>query len=167
MNRMIVLITAAASATLLAACVPSTYGYGQYGGYGQSRYGNNYGNDYHDPYRNSGSTFRCESEDHRVRRCNVNTSGGVRLVRQESDAVVFRFAAEGAVAAVVVVTAGVAVVAAVVRIAVAAVAVLGGDAAGQRQGAGGGEQREGDPVHREFLVRPRTGRAGPILYRVR
>lgn len=115
MNRTTLTLLAAASAIALAGCVPSTYGYGNYGGYGSSRYGSAspygstypyggtspYGSPY--PYGSSrypygsgsyssrptyGSdgTFRCESNDMRVARCLVDTRGGVRLVRQDSDA---------------------------------------------------------------------------------
>ena len=78
MNRIPLALLATAGVLTLAGCVPSQYGYG---GYGNPYYGRD--DDY---YGGNDDTFRCESEDHRVRRCNVNTSGGVRLVRQESDA---------------------------------------------------------------------------------
>jgi hypothetical protein len=79
MNRIFALTAAAASTALLAACVPSTYGYGQQG------YGTPYGSQYGSQY-GAGSQFNCESDDHRVRRCRVDTRAGVRLVRQQSDA---------------------------------------------------------------------------------
>ena len=83
MNRISLALLATAGALTLAGCVPSQYGYG---GYGNPYYGRDDGYTGRDDYYGSDGTFRCESEDHRVRRCNVNTSGGVRLVRQESDA---------------------------------------------------------------------------------
>jgi hypothetical protein len=91
MNRITLASTAALGAVLAAACVPSQYGYGNYGGYSPygrtSPYGQQY--PYGSPYGQQspyGSTFRCESEDHRIRRCNVDTRSGARLVRQMSDA---------------------------------------------------------------------------------
>lgn len=57
------------------------YGYPDAGGYGYPDYGNpGYGNN----YGNNG-TVRCESNDKRTRRCNVDTRGGVRITRQLSD----------------------------------------------------------------------------------
>ncbi len=82
MKPALVLLAAAAAFSPLAACVAP--GYGQYGGYGNSGY-SPYGNDRYDD-RYQGNTFRCESTDHRIRRCPVDTRSGVRLVRQESDA---------------------------------------------------------------------------------
>lgn len=78
---------AAASTLLLAGCVG--YGYpsdGYYGG-GYSNPGAGYPGDY--GYGNQGGrgdVVRCESSDRRTRHCNVDTRGGVRLVRQLSDA---------------------------------------------------------------------------------
>lgn len=45
---------------------------------GDTRYG------YDDRY--GGQQVRCESNDHRTRMCRIDTRGGVRIVRQESDA---------------------------------------------------------------------------------
>ncbi len=60
----------------------SGYGYPD-SGYGYPDYGNpGYGNGY--GYGSNG-TVRCESNDNRTRRCNVDTRGGVRLTRQLSD----------------------------------------------------------------------------------
>ena len=67
MNRIPLALLATAGVLTLAGCVPSQYGYG---GYGNPYYGRD--DDY---YGGNDDTFRCESEDHRVRRCNVNTSG--------------------------------------------------------------------------------------------
>ena len=108
MNRIPLGLLAAAAAVALAGCVPSTYGYGNYGGYGNSRtnpyyggnsgyyggnsgyYGNNsgYGNNggYTRPTVSNDGTFRCESQDQRVQRCLVDTRSGVTLVRQDSQA---------------------------------------------------------------------------------
>ena len=109
MKRITLTLIAAASAVALAGCVPSTYGYGNYGGYGNtygSSYGNRYGSTYpyggnSYPYGNtygnngyyssrptygSDGTFRCESNDQRATRCLVDTRSGVSLVRQDSDA---------------------------------------------------------------------------------
>jgi hypothetical protein len=112
MNRISLGLLAAATAVALAGCVPSTYGYGNYGGYGNTRtnpygsygrtnpyyggnsgyYGNNggyygnSGNGYSRPTIGNDGTFRCESNDQRTTRCLVDTRGGVTLVRQDSDA---------------------------------------------------------------------------------
>jgi hypothetical protein len=73
-----------AATIVLAGCVG--YGYplgGAYptdgGYYGQGR------PDYGDGGYYGGGTVRCESNDGRTRRCNVDTRGGVRLSRQLSD----------------------------------------------------------------------------------
>lgn len=104
MNKLSLGLLAAATAVALAGCVPSQYGYGNYGGY--SPYGSRSSNPYYggsrtNPYYggtgygsggysrptlSSDGTFRCESEDRRLQRCLVDTRGGVALVRQESDA---------------------------------------------------------------------------------
>jgi hypothetical protein len=108
MKRIMLASIAVAAAATLAGCVPSTYGYGNYGGYGSSRTTYPYGSSYptypygqsgygNSPYGQSGygtsrptlssdGTFRCESNDGRTQRCMIDTRGGVSLVRQDSDA---------------------------------------------------------------------------------
>ena len=58
------------------------------GNYGGGNYGHNYGNNYGNNYGGShnGQTFRCESNDNRMKRCSAGTSGRVQLVRQLSRA---------------------------------------------------------------------------------
>ena len=72
-----------AATLVLGGCVG--YGYpGDYGnGYGNNGYGNPYGNP--QPYPGAtGQVFRCESQDNRTRRCNVDTRYGIRINRQLS-----------------------------------------------------------------------------------
>ena len=72
-----------AATLVLGGCVG--YGYpGDYGnGYGNNGYGNPYGNP--QPYPGAtGQVFRCESQDNRMRRCNVDTRYGIRINRQLS-----------------------------------------------------------------------------------
>lgn len=68
------LLALAAAALPLTASADSRYRY-------DDRYDDRYG--YDDGYR-GGAEIRCSSDDGRTRRCNVDTRGGVRLVRQES-----------------------------------------------------------------------------------
>ena len=73
-----------AATLVLGGCVG--YGYpGDYGnGYGNNGYGNPYGNP--QPYPGAtGQVFRCESQDNRMRRCNVAVYRGVQMQRRLSD----------------------------------------------------------------------------------
>lgn len=62
--------------TLAAALPASALAYGDYG-HGGDRYGG---------YRDGPRLVSCESHDHRVRRCRVDTRGGVRIVERNSRA---------------------------------------------------------------------------------
>ena len=72
---------------LLTGCVgygyPGDFGSGGYYGDGYPGYGSG---GYPDHGRPSGDVFRCESRDNRTRECSTGGRGGVRLVRQLSDA---------------------------------------------------------------------------------
>jgi hypothetical protein len=76
--RMVRIAAAMAAAMVLGGCV----GYGFPG-----QYGDPYGNGNQQPYPGgyAGQTFRCESQDGRMRRCSVDTRYGVRLSRRLSD----------------------------------------------------------------------------------
>lgn len=73
------------TASILAAtmAIAGCVGYGYPGDYGDG-YGGPYGQPY--PGGSTGQVFRCESQDNRLRRCNVDTRYGVRINRQLSDA---------------------------------------------------------------------------------
>ena len=72
-----------AATMVLGGCV----GYGFPGDYGSGNgYGNPYGNPQPYPGGTTGQVFRCESQDNRMRRCNVDTRYGVRINRQLSGA---------------------------------------------------------------------------------
>ena len=81
MRHATIRITAVLGASMaLGGCV----GYGFPGDYGNG-YGNPYGNQQPYPGGATGQVFRCESQDNRLRRCNVDTRYGVRINRQLSD----------------------------------------------------------------------------------
>lgn len=71
---LIALLALAAAVAPLSASADSRYRY-------DDRYDDRYGHD--DGYRGA-AEISCSSKDGRTRRCNVDTRGGVRLVRQES-----------------------------------------------------------------------------------
>lgn len=71
-----VLLALAAAALPLAASADSRYRY-------DDRYDDRQGYGYNDGYRGV-AEVRCSSNDGHTRRCNVDTRGGVRIVRQES-----------------------------------------------------------------------------------
>lgn len=87
---MIRMALGAVAMLLLAGCVG--YGYPAGGGYdGYARYpggGHHSSGGYHgaghDGSRGRGATVRCESDDHRSRRCSADTRGGVMIARQLS-----------------------------------------------------------------------------------
>ena len=76
MRNAIRTVSILAATMVLGGCV----GYGYPGDYGDG-----YGRPYPYPGGASGQVFRCESQDNRMRRCNVDTRYGVRINRQLSD----------------------------------------------------------------------------------
>ena len=79
------------TASILAATMAlgGCIGYGYPGDYGSGNgYGDPYGNQQPYPYPGNygnGRTFRCESHDKRMQRCNADTRYGVRINRQLSN----------------------------------------------------------------------------------
>lgn len=72
-----------AATMVLGGCVDLAYP----GAYGSGNgYGNPYGNPQPYPGGTTGQVFRCESQDNRMRRCNVDTRYGVSISRRLSDA---------------------------------------------------------------------------------
>ncbi len=77
MSRFVFALLALAAAALpLSASADSRYRY-------DDRYDDRYGYGYDDGHRGV-AEVRCSSNDGRTRYCNVDTRGGVRIVRQES-----------------------------------------------------------------------------------